>query len=360
MNKLGRLEIDDFMHPPAQICFNLCLEGMYLFKNDEPTDDGRSYEDFRDLLVKYDLQDYTDLLVEYQQGWINHQEGLKEGREKREDGEKNLRPHSLKVSKILKMFMTTETRGYRNLKISVSDLTNKIDTAGKELFDQLKVGYINEFERLGLNETELTVEEAKEEVEDINEDGWFDEYGCTAAEILSEPYYLEKYRLDHYKPRETTLEIVNKAIVEIEDIQKRLKKGVGAKVKNLGYGELAKRLSYLHRIRPYLDQKEFSSINHIPLSNETCRFIFDYLEFWGSLPEGVKFEKKEKEKRANYIKSLIRNNVNYFKKPYSFINTVNYVYPIVEDLENSIDLFKKVKDGLITPDEYYKIRTAPD
>ena len=206
------------------------------------------------------------------------------------------------------------------------------------------VQFINEFERLGLNETVLSSEEAREEIENGGEWEWEGDHGYEADLLPSDPWAVERYRLDHYKPRETTLEIVNMKIAEIEDIQKRLKKGVGAKVKNLAYGELAKRLSYLHRIRPFFDQVEYSSITDFPLSNVTCRFIFDYLEFCGSLPDGVRYEKKDKEKRANYIKSLIRNNVSYFKKPYSFSNTSNYIYPIDEYLEKRIDLFKIYKN----------------
>jgi len=357
---MARWQIEDFRNPSVQMYFDLCLEGLYNWKQEDTNDDGRSYEDFRDLLVKYELQDFADWLAEYQQVWIYVQDGVREHRKKLEDKEKNKRPHALRVSKILKMFLTTETREYRNLKISASDLTSKIDISGKELFDILKAGFINEFERLGLNETVLSSEEAREEIENGGDWEWEGEHEYEADLLPSDPWAVERYRLDHSKPRETTLEIVNMKIAEIEDIQKRLKKGVGAKIKNFACGELAKRLSYLYRIRPFLDQVEYSSITDFPLSNETCRFIFDYLEFWGSLPDGVKYEKKEKENRANYIKSLIRNNINYFKKPYSFSNTLNYIYPIDEYLEKRIDLFKKVKDGLITPEEYYEtIKSLP-
>lgn len=358
--KLGRWEIEDFTNPSNQKCFFLCMEGFYLWKDeDADIDDFRRLE-FRDLLVLSGMQHFTDDLIDYQLGWKLAHDGLKIAREKREDRIKNSQPYALNIAKIVKMFLTGETTDYKNIVISARDLTQKIDVAGKELFDQLKEGFLKEFERLGLNETELTTQEAKEEVEDIVEGAWFDEYGCTAEEILSDPYFLEKYRLDHFKPRIVSMEIVNKAISEIELAQRRSKKGAGAKVKNLGVGELAKRLSYLHRIRQFLNQKEYSSIKEIPLSNETCRFIYDYLEFWNSLPKDVKFEKVEKEKRANYIKSLIRNNENYFSKDFSYITTRDHLVAYDENLEMRIDLVKKVKDGLMTPDEYYKILTAPD
>lgn len=360
MDKLGRWEIEDFTNPSNQICFFLCMEGFYLFKDeDADIDDFRRLE-FRDLLVLSGMQHFTDDLIEYQLGWKLAHDGLKVAREKREDRIKNSRPYALNVANILKMFLTGETTDYRNIVISARDLTQKFDVAGKELFDQLKEGFLKEFERLGLNETELTTEEALAEIEDGGDWEWYEDHAYEADLLPSDPWAVDRYRQDHFKTRKVSLEIVNKAISEIELAQRRSKKGAGAKVKNLGVGELAKRLSYLHRIRQFLNQKEYSSIKDIPLSNKTCKFIFDYLEFWGSLPKGVKFEKEEEEKRANYIKSLIRNNKSYFSKDFSYITTRDHLVAYDENLEMRIDLVKKVKDGLMTPDEYYKILTAPD
>lgn len=356
---MARYESTDFLNPTIQIYFDLCLENMGDLEFEELNDDEFNRETFRDLLVKYDLQDFTDWLIDYQIVWKYLQSILEKGREEKENRENNERPNALKVSRILKLFLSGETTEYSNLEISVREITKtktqKIDITGKDLFDQLKVGFIKEFERLGLNNTELTTEEAKEEIEDGGDWEWFTDHQHEADLLPSDPWAIERYRLDHYRPREVSLEIVNKAISEIEMIQEKGKRGVGAKIKNLGIGELARRLSYLHRIRLFLNNMEYTSIKDYPLSNDTCRFIYDYFDFWGILPELIKFEKDDKEKRANYIKSLIRNNYNYFKRDYSYSNVRDYMYFYDDNLNLRIDLFKKVKDGQITPDEYNEI-----
>lgn len=352
--KLGRLEIEDFTNPSNNTCFFLCMEGFCNWIHDNIEIDGFNREEFRDLLVLSGMQHFTDDLIDYQLGWKLAHDGLKESRKEKENRIRKTRPYALNVAKIVKMFFTGEITEYRNIVISARDLTQKIDAAGKELFDQLKVGFVKEFERLGLNETELTTEEALAEIEDGGDGEWFEMHAYEADLLPSDPWAVERYREDHFKAREVSLEIVNQAISEIELAQRRSKKGAGAKVKNLGVGELAKRLSYLHRIKQFLNQREYSSIKDIPLSNKTCRFIFDYLEFWGSLPKGINFKKEEEEKRANYIKSLIRNNENYFSKDFSYITTRDHLIVYDENLELKIDLFKMVKDGVITPSEYYE------
>jgi len=354
---MARYESTDFLNPSIQIYFDLCMENMYDWEFEELNDDEFNRESFRDFLVKYDLQDFTDWLIDYQKVWKNIDSSLDEHRKEKQNKETNEHPNALKVSKILKLLLSGETTEYRNLEISIRDITKteKIDFAYKDLFDQLKVRFIKEFERLGLNNTELSTEEAKEEIENGGDWEWYEDHAYEADLLPSDPWAVERYRLDHYRPREISLEIVNRAIAEIEMIQDRSKRGVGAKVKNLAIGELAKRLSYLHRIQLFLNNNEYSSINNYPLSNKTCRFIYEYFDFWGLLNKDVKFVEEDKEKRANYIKSLIRINKSHFKKKYSHDTTRDFMFFHDNNLELRIDLFKKVKDGLITPDEYYEI-----
>lgn len=349
---MGRWQLDDFNNPTTEVLFELCMEdyGSLAFLENLQSDINR--EAFRDFLVKYDLQSYTDLLIDYQMGWCYMEEILKEKREKRDNIEKKILPHSIKVARILKMFLSKEIRHTNDLKITVSDLY-KIDIDDPELLNQFKDIFLKEFKRLGLNETELTIEEAKEEVEDFVESTYFEEYGCTAEEILSDPYYLEKYRQDHCRSREVSLELVNNTVSELELRQNRLKGRFGAKIKNLAKGELAKRLSYLQRINQFLNQNEYVSIKEYPLTNKSCRFGYEYLEFWKLLSNDVILHTITKEQQTNYAKSLIRNNEELLDK--MMYNELRYFLEIIEwNLEMKIDLFKKVKDGSITPEEFHQ------
>jgi hypothetical protein len=282
---------------------------------------------------------------------------LKEKRNKRDNREKKLLPHSLKVAGILKMFLSREIRNTNDLKISVSDLY-KIDIDDPELLIQFKEVFLKEFERLGLNETEYTKDEAIEAIHNFEDDDWFTDHGIDFHDIEIDPEsvtedLIDSYRSEHYKPREITLELVNNSVSELELRQNRLKGRFGAKIKNLAIGELAKRLSYLHRIHQFFNPNEHTSIKEYPLSNLTCRLVYDYLEFWNLLSDDIIHNVTTKEQRTNYAKSLIRNNEEFFNKM-MYVELRYFLGMIDRNLEIKIDLFKKVKDGLITPEEFYQ------
>lgn len=193
---------------------------------------------------------------------------------------------------------------------------------------------------------------------DFGDDDWFMEHGIDYHDIDDDPEsvtedLIESYKSDHYKPREITLELVNNTVSDLEMRQNRLKGRFGVKIKNLAVGELAKRLAYLHRIHQFLNQNEFATIKEYPLTNESCRFGFEYLEFWKLLSNEVILHTATKQQRTNYAKSLIRNNEEFFDKMTYY--ELRYFLEIIEwNLERRIDLFKQVKDGLITLEEFHQ------
>ena len=349
----------NFKNPSSRTIFQLCMNFVGGWELTEDVEIDINRESFRDLLAKYDLQLYIDLLIDYQLRWLDIQKVLDRRRTNFDDNKENVLPYKLKVARIMKIFLSGEQANFKNIEVSVSDLTEKIKIADNKLFDQLKEVFTNEFKKIGLDETIYTKEEVIEEIkneEDIDYDWLFDN-GYDFEEIQTQPdlvdeYFIERYRKEHFKQREISLELVNNVIEELETWQNEIKGNVGARLRNLEIGVLARELSILRRTHIFLNQKRNTSFNNITLSRETCRFIYSYFEFWNLLPKKIDYDELEKDNRAKYIDSLIKNYEKSIES--SNINPVRDVVIHNSDLELRINLFKKVKDGILTPDQFYE------
>jgi hypothetical protein len=310
----------------------------------------------QEMLGGYRLLKFGDLLKDYQKKWKNRSDSMFKLRTEIHEKYKSLLKLELEVSRTLKVFLICETKN-KKLTVSFINPIDKVDINEIELQNLIKEVIVKEFEKLKLNETECTREEGLEDIINYEDIEWLFEYatppffdGMSINPEFITDELINSYVFVHYKPREITLGMVNNVITERERLLDERKSKVGAKIKNLDIGELARRLSYLHVFEKFLNHNEFDSISDFPLSNITCRFIYDYFEFWGLLNDFIDFDIAEKEKRTNYIKSLIRNSKNFddrglreFVKGYKIIDT---------NLELRIDLFKKVKKGLLTREQY--------
>lgn len=356
---MERMQNIDFTNPSKELIFELCMGELKTLYEDQRVDliviDSEAH---RDLLVRYYLQSYSDLFKEYMIGWIARKDSMDKLKEAYDNFYIEKVPYKIKVSKILKMFLSRELNN-NTLSVSITDLYDKIDFIDSKVFNQIQSVFIKEFERLRLNETEYTREEALEEIISADDPDWLIEYapsncfdGLNVYPDFITEELIENYIYVHYKPREINIELINNVITDLEMSVNEKKEKAGAKIKNLNLGELAKRLSYIHRIDQFLNQNKFKSIKDFPLSNKTCRFIYEYFEFFNLIYGHVKFDVFEKEKRTNYIKSMIRNNENFSKKGIFYDERS---YPIIDPyLELKIDLFKKVKDGLLSPVEFHE------
>jgi hypothetical protein len=350
---MGRWQDVDFNNPTKDDLFNLCMDDL---KGHEKKASEINIEAHRDILVKYDLQQYNNLLVEYQLKWFYRKDIIGQHLSWLDKNDKEELPYRIEISKILKMFLSKDIANSHNLEVIIAG-SHKIYLSNNMLFNQFREVFIKEFERLALNETEYTTEEALEEIKEFTDTDWFYDYGpvdcCDGLNINSNlitEELINDYKSTHYKQREISLELVNHVIEDLELYVHGGQGKVGAKIKNLSIGELAKRLSYLHKLEDFLNQTKYISIEDFPLSNETCRLIYEYFDFWGLLYHTVKFSKSEKGKRANYIRSMIRNNENLSKK--GIFGITKGITIIDKDLELRIDLFKKVKDGAMVREEF--------
>ena len=127
----------DFHNPSDQLLFRFCMKYVGGWQLTEEVQYNVEREAFRDLLVKNDLQQYTDLLLDYQIKWLDIARVLDQRRTMFDDNEKNTLPYKVKIATILKMLLAGEEKNYKNLEFSVSGLYNvKVSESG--LFNSLK------------------------------------------------------------------------------------------------------------------------------------------------------------------------------------------------------------------------------
>ena len=357
--KRNKMQNIDFNNPTKEVIFELCMGDITIpYGNYEDFEIPINREDHRDILVRYDFQSYSDTLIEYQKKWFSRRDSMARLKIEVFDGYFEGLKYKLRVSKILKMFLAAESNNKSKIGVSFTDLYNKINLTDINLKELIKETIIKEFENLKLNETECTRDEALEEIITVEDPEWLSEYAfgdCfdgyrVNLDFVTEEI-IENYIFSHYKPREVDLELINNVITELETSLNERKGKAGAKIKNMNIGELAKKLSLFHRFQKFLHQNNYSSIKDYPLSNNTCRFIYEYFDFWGLLYDHVKFDKSESDKRAKYIRSLIRNSVIFSERG---LTDYEKMYKIMDvNLESRIDLFKRTKEGLLTPEDFY-------
>jgi len=105
----------------------------------------------------------------------------------------------------------------------------------------------------------------------------------------------------------------------------------GARDKNSRLARLALNLSYLYNFKTYWNQNEIKSIYDFPITNETYRFIYDYLNIWGLIETQNIYT--DKELKTNYTKALIKQlrnktNFEYHKKKFKTEFEINFLHMI--------------------------------
>ena len=90
---MGQIQNLDFFYPSEKILFDLCMESIFGFESDNNVEIQIDRRALRDLLAKYDLQSYTELLVKYTIIWNELKIILDERRTKRHNNDKNLLPY---------------------------------------------------------------------------------------------------------------------------------------------------------------------------------------------------------------------------------------------------------------------------
>ena len=176
----------------------------------------------------------------------------------------------------------------------------------------------------GLNKDYLSYDEAKDEILKLKDvewiEDWLEKYLTEnnmmnynnlefSIDINNPEEYIDNdminmYSEEHFADKEITVEFLYHLYDQIKNDKR--KKKAGAKTKNDNIASLAERLSYLIRLKRFLNQNEYFDISRYTIKNKDCRLIHDYLVFFG-LIQDQKERKNTTTSPENYIKMLIKN-----------------------------------------------------
>ncbi|MHB9055775.1 MAG: hypothetical protein ACYC2P_06430 [Paludibacteraceae bacterium] len=328
-NDFIRLLIKTDLEPYTEILWNLGLLEVYylnyLFFNPEKSN---QYNDFEMTNFTHDL----NYISKYRPEFIYFDSN---GMSSIDTSSRKKKVDNLELTNLLIFLLDENNNGITvNFKSNLlnKSITTRNDLLIKSIIDTLK----NEYVTRKLNEVNLTYEEAEMELlaaEDrywvrdymnrfsnihyINEGGcfYYEEYELYVDEENIQEYIttdmIEDYADDHFTFVEVTLDLLKEKQIELSS---KLAKKVGAIPKNDNIAELAESLSYLIRLNRFFEQNTCKDITEFPLSNQDCRLIHDVLVFFGLLSN-----QKEKSNTTttpeNYIKALINNYRLHRKVP---------------------------------------------
>ncbi|MEI6754353.1 MAG: hypothetical protein WCK78_14450 [Paludibacter sp.] len=325
-------------------CFQICINPVYFTFDivNEELKNKYPFDDFNRLLIKTDLENFTEHLYIFglfEKDKINVR--------KRNEAEFNSiidHPSSVTlynnqaqaISNALLFLLVHQDTDISIIFKSKGKYADSIKFDDNFLTSKIIEGLKRDYENFNLNEENLTFEEAEEEIKNLCDPKWIENY---INQLLSDEennvYYgriksyediegfvdenmINEYAYDHETKREITVDYVKSLYGESK------KRKPGAKPKNDTIASIAERLSYLIRLKSFLNQNEYTDISKYPLSNKDCRLIHDYLVFFNLIPN-----QKQKQNTTttpeNYIKALIKN----FRKHRKLLRQENSVHFLI-------------------------------
>lgn len=281
---------------------------------------------FIKMLIKNDMEEYTELLLLYWHMQTIYSTKLSKPNIQTLDSTiMTSSEYCVDLTKTL-IFLLDEKEG-KNTSITFQKSRNSITTREKYTFEIIKKALINEYKIRNFNLTNITFEEAKDEllfkfdvewiVDNINEilslnpqiksefeieDEITESNYHEIFDYLYDDYMVEKYADEHYTAQDITLEFLNN---KLEALIPQTKKKVGAKPKNSHIAVIAKRLSYLKRIDRFIENKNAIDIDIIKLTNKDYRFIHDFLAFL-NLIEDYSIKENTTTTPEKYIYTLLK------------------------------------------------------
>lgn len=255
---------------------------------------------------------------------------------------------------IIQMLYTTmkaNTEENKILDISITDIRdNKIKASNPNLSLAIEQALSNEFIRMNLNETEMTIDEARVAIKNGDDIDFFfcDDEGLYShcfkddgksiyflPETLTEDD-IEYYAVCHTLPREVSFDLVSKSYEEYIIRKGLFKKKRGARQINTTLSNFVLKFSFLARFDQFIQQDAVNDIWEYNLSNRTCLMIYDLLSlFEGIFRDNVIYAQTDRERRTAYIRALITQEMSNNKSKYS-------------DIVNQINKIRRVRQGLDT------------
>jgi hypothetical protein len=249
-----------------------------------------NYYDFNDKFKKTILQPYIVLLVEYHNQYISAQEAKKYIAELLY---KNYRDEHLDEIKYTELLLFIQEKLGKSYGIDITFKNSSLKKLEirdgeylKYIYDATKQFYLDK----GFNNLYLTHEEALETlrqpifVEDLK-----DAYEqCGLDPSLVDIDNIPAQVVDYYSKSVYTKKEVDKNFLTAKknDLENRLKVfeetiNPGRKFINQQVSRFALNLSYLIRLKRFIEQDEVNDIFDMKVKNEDLKLIYEYVLFWG-------------------------------------------------------------------------------
>jgi hypothetical protein len=305
-----------------------------------------NYNELERLLIKTDLEDYTSFLYSY--GLFNkfYKDQLY-SIDTLEEFEITYANEEKELLQLL-IFLLSDTDSDITFRLKRGDKTADNLTFSN---DKIKSGFIEmvkyQYEKCDFNEENLTPAEAEDEIKNMYDTEWIQQYieKCL-ADTDERVFYpqittisdfdgfvdddmINEYAYEHYTKRDITLDYLK---TKLDQYNNKYVTKPGAKPKNDDLSRSKELLSYLIRLNKFLNQNEYNDIESFPIQNKDCILIYDYLRFF-DLTDDLS-SNTNSTKPHNKIRSDI-DNFRKYRKP-----KLKTKYPFF-DAESSINLFKR-------------------
>lgn len=280
---------------------------------------------FKKMLIKNDMEEYTELLLLYWHMQTIYSTKLSKPNIQTIDSAMRISSEYSKDLTETLIFLLDEKAG-KNTSITFQKSRNSITIRNKQTFETITSALLNEFKNRNLNSEELTFEEAEDEIYYRYDKEWIidnlkelislnphllpydfnnniSEFNFEEIfDIFYDDQMVERYASEHNTKRDITLEFLKK---RLDEITPATKKKVGAKPKNNHIAVIARRLSYLKRIDRFIENKNAIDIDAIKITNKDYRFIHDFLVFL-NLIEDYSIKENTTTTPEKYIYTLLK------------------------------------------------------
>lgn len=219
-----------------------------------------------------------------------------------------------------------ENQNNINIQLKSTKYTNNLSIQNSYIASFITEKLMQEFCARKFDLVNLTYEEAEAELISLKDKNWIRENieridGLIQSDEDEDLYYfvddkselnlndiecyidsnmINEYADDHYRKYDITIDFLK---AKLQALEANLTVNAGAKPKNDNLASISERLSYLIRLNQFFNQNECDNISKYAISNKTYRLIYDYIDFF-KLFEDNRYITTAPD---GYIKALIRN-----------------------------------------------------
>lgn len=293
--------------------FEMCMGFEEQLYNHELKEREIDYSGLKSFLNGTILKPYTEMLIEYQNIEFQWEECVPMSQEDNWNSFYKTNANNIKITELVLLLYNSSSSNH-GIDISFSNVRQTVKINNQTITNTILDALITKYKQSKLDYSKMSNEEARENIIALKDKKWFKEY-CFDSRIKHSELSVENpteelvrsYAESHSLKREITKEFLQLKLKELEKLKPEKK--VGTKQKNNKIASLALDLSYLIRIESFLYQNKCEHIFDFELSNETCRIIYDYLDYWGLIRDNL--TGKNPSTRHSYIAAMIKQ----YKKP---------------------------------------------